>query len=239
MIDQPPPVRFDKEEDLPPEMKAALEAARKTAAAAPAAASPPPPARETGANSLGGEPGERATLSVDELQTLREMIARESNRPPEKYRVPEKEVTEEDRQRFYDSVGERRPFSEEAVIIEGKLEVVFRCKTRREREIIERQLTNDLSKGLIKNDIHYSAAATNYNLMMQMVSLNGVTCAHPSTVAMDDNFDLRRHILSHVINTMPEPMIFMLSGALTQFEMRVDKIEKECLERSFMRPAGP
>lgn len=190
---------------------------------------------EEKAPTLGCE--ENPPLSIEELQALREMLVRNSTRGREYYELPEKPVTDEDRQRFYDSVGDRKPFAETMVIIEKKLEVVFRCKTRREVEIIERQLQLDLEDQVIKNDRHFATAKSNYNLMFHMAALNGAECSNPAAISSSPNFSLRKHIDAHIISTLPEPVMFLLCGALAQFEKRVDIISKECLEASFIKPA--
>jgi hypothetical protein len=160
-----------------------------------------------------------------------------STRGREYYELPEKPVKDEDRQRFYDSVGERKSFAETMVIIKDKLEVTFRCKTRREVEIIERQLQADLEDQIIKNERHFATAKSNYNLLFQMAALNGADCSNPASVSSNPNFNLRKHIDHHVICTLPEPVMFLLCGALAQFEKRVDIISKECLEANFIKPA--
>ena len=178
-------------------------------------------------------------ISAEELQALREMIIKEAARKKvENYELPKIEVTDDDRQRFYDSIAERKPFSEKMVIIEGKLEVQFRCKTRREVDQVERQLLADLSDGHIRSERAYATAKINYNLMMQIVAINGVVATHPSAYAADPKFSLRTFLDNHIISTLPEWMMFMLSGACTQFDLRCELISKECLARNFPQPVA-
>ncbi len=185
-----------------------------------------------------GKENDPQPLSPDELQALREMLVRNATGRRDYYELPDKPVTHDDRARFFESVGDRKAYAETMVIIKEKLEVTFRCKTRREVEMIERQLQLDLEDSLIKNERHFATAKVNYNLMTQMVAVNGAECSNPSAMSSRPDFNLRKHIDSHIICTMPEPVMFMLAGALAQFEKRVDTIAKECLEANFIRPAA-
>lgn len=199
--------------------------------------SSPPDEGESSVTNLGSSHSAPDQLTPEELQKLREMLVQASFRGRGFYELPEKPVTDEDRTRFFESVGERKPYAEEMILIPEKLEVIFRCKTRREVEMVDAQLQKDMEEGLIKNEKHHAIATTNYNLMVQMSSLNGVACSSPSKFLSVPNFSLRKHIESHVINTMPEPVMFILSGALTQFERRVEIMSKECLQKNFTKPA--
>lgn len=230
-----------------PEMKSMLEIAQQTNAAVAAAvangfpmASPDgeKPAPEFLGNGQPARPGDDR-ITPEELQSLREMIAKEAARKKaENYELPKIEVTDDDRQRFYDSVAERKPFSEKMIIIEGKLEVQFRCKTRKEVDQVERQLLADLNDSHVRSERAYATAKINYSLMMQIVAINGIAASHPSAYAADPQFSLRTFLDSHIISTLPEWTMFMLSGALTQFDLRCELISKECLSRNFPQPVG-
>ena len=212
-------------------------AQQETAKASANTSSAPDPLDEAEKiTSLGRESSEDK-LTPEELQALREMLARNSIRGRDYYELPDKPVTPEDRQRFYDSVGDRKTYSETMVIIPNKLEVTFRCKTRREVEAIESQIQLDLEDSLIKNERHHATARTNYNLMFQMAKINGADCNNAAVGVSNPKFSLRGHINNHIIATLPQPMMFLLCGALSQFERRIDVISKECLESNFPKPA--
>jgi hypothetical protein len=224
-------------------MKHMLALAQKQNEAAAAVSQGFPAASPEGVRSapekLGSEVHAGDRLSPDELQTLREMIAREAlHRKEDAYAIPKIEVTADDKQRFYDSVGERRPYHEVMKIIPGKLEVEFRCRTRKEVKMIENQLATDLAEGFIKSERSYATMKINYNLMIQIVKVNNVLQSNPSSKAADPKFSLRTAIDSHLINTLPEWTMFMLAGALTQFDLRCDQIAKECLDRNFPVPVA-
>jgi hypothetical protein len=176
-------------------------------------------------------------LTPDEIQILKEMVVVRSRQKTMEYVLPDKPVNKDDEDRFAESVLNRKTYSEKMILIPGKMEVVFRSKTRREQEAIEKQLDEDYANGAIKTERANAFALNNYNLMIQMVSQNGAAVQSPVSRLIDPTFSLRGFIESHIIGSMPEPIMFILSGALAQFENRVAFMSRKILEGNFSQPA--
>jgi hypothetical protein len=210
----------------------ALQALSTMSASVGISAPPPPASPEAFA-----QPPLPETLSAEEVQALREMLVVASRQKATQFVLPEKQPNQQDKEKFAESVLTRKPYAEKTVLVPGKLEVVFRCKTRREKEFIDRQIEADFKEKVITTERSYAIFLANYNLMTQLVLMNGVAVQSPVSRFGVPNFSLRSAIDDHIIGTMPEPMMFMLSGALAQFENRVSAMSREILERNFFEPA--
>lgn len=217
---------------LPPSSSAAMAALSKLANEANVSSPTSPEAFNPPAISPLGE-----ALTPDEIQSLKELVVIRSRQKATEYILPDKPVSEDDKTRFAESIFNRKAYSEKMIPIPGKLEVVFRCKTRREREFVDQQIEKDFADGIIKTERQYAVVLNNYNLMMQMVSQNGASVNPPASRIIAPGFSLRAFIDQHIINTLPEPMMFILSGALAQFENRVAFMSREVLDKNFSQPA--
>lgn len=227
--------------DSPPLNPEALKAMQNLAASAGIAPKDPKPSQPIPASAAAFDqppepPADR--LAPEELQVLREMIVRHHRQKTNEFVLPEKPMDKADLDRFGDSILARKPYSEQMILIPKKFEIVLRCKTRREIDAIERQIDKDFKANLILNERVYAMTLGNYRLMIQWVALNGVNLESPVALLDSPDFDLRKFMESHMINNLPEPMMFMLNGALGQFEARVAQGTREALTANFSRPAG-
>ena len=209
-----------------------LSASAGISAPSPSPQAPPPASPEA------FSPQPEGALTPDEVQALRELIVISSRQKATQYTIPEKPPTQLDRERFADSIFTRKPYSEKAALIPGKLSVVFRCKTRREKEAVDRQIEADFNDKVIKTERTYAILLNNYNLMIQMMELNGVAVESPAKSLGVPGFSLRSAVEGHIINNLPEPFMFLISAALTQFESRVATMSREVLDKGFFEPAG-
>lgn len=176
-------------------------------------------------------------LTPEEIQLLKEMVVVRSRQKATEYILPDKPPTEEDKKRFAETIFNRKPYSEKMVLIEGKMEVIFRCKTRREKEFVDSQIERDFSDKIILSERKYALLLNNYNLMTQWTHLNGAAISSPVSQFDNPAFSLRDFISNHIIHTLPEPMMFIVTGALTQFENRVAAMSREILDKNFSQPA--
>lgn len=219
---------------LPPSLPSAAAAALSSLAANAGISAPPVPLSP---EAFSSNSDMESKLTPEEVQILKEMVVVRSRQKATEYVLPDHPPTEEDKKRFAETVFLRKPYSEKMVLIPGKMEVIFRCKTRREKEFVDSQIEKDFNDKIILTERKYALLLNNYNLMTQWTHLNGALITSPVAHFDTPGFSLRDFISNHIIHTLPEPMMFIVSGALTQFENRVAAMSREILDKNFSQPA--
>lgn len=203
--------------------------------AAAALAATTPPALEP--------PVEIPPLEADEIQKLREILARSTENGTAEFRLPDKPPTQEDRDRYYQSVLERKPYSETHVMMGGKLKVTFREKTKRECDLLFDAIQTDFADRRIRSQHDFVTLMNNYNLVVQMTNLQGVDqppILPAPGVPLPPDFaaSLRNTVDRHLVSTLPEMTMMILVGALNQFSNRVRLMAQELLRENFPSPVG-
>lgn len=180
-------------------------------------------------------------LTEEELQSIREIISANARKKKDEFILPDLPVTDEERDRFGDCMANAKVFRDECSMLKGKLKAVFRTKTKRENDILFQQLEADFKEGRIVNEPMYVTLLNNYNLLIQMESLQGVACPQvipKNGVPLPPSWSLHNIMKQSSLENMPEPYIFMLLGALTQFDRRVKVLSQEAMTENFTNPAG-
>lgn len=180
-------------------------------------------------------------LGPEEIQMLREVIFARMKQKKDEFVLPDLPITDDDKNRFADAVMQRKPFSEKFSMMGGKLTVTFRTKTKRENDMLFDQLDEDFKANRIRSESKYVTLLNNYNLMMQMTELQGAPCATvlpPPQQDVPPGWSLYKVMRLHLIETLPEANMFLLIGALSQFDTKCRVLAREALKENFSTPVG-
>lgn len=185
-------------------------------------------------------PGEFSVppLSSEETQALREIIYARLKQKKEDFELPDLPITDEDRDRFGDCLARRRPFAEECSMMGGKLKATFRTKTKRENDVMFAQIDQDFKDGLVRSEAKYVTLLNNYNLVIQTMSFQGAPLmpAIPPGIEGTKGWSLANVVKNHVIESVSEPLMFLLIGALSQFDQKVRILSREAMKANFSTP---
>lgn len=180
-------------------------------------------------------------LNPEEVQAVREMVYETLKRKKSQFNLPVLPITDADRDRFAESIARRIPYTEAHSMMKGKLTVTFRTKTKHENDILFDQLDEDFKANLMRSEAAYITRLNNYNLMIQMVSMQGApvtTIIPPQGAPIPKGWSLANVLKSHIVDTLPETNIFLLIAALSQFDTKVRTLSNEAIEGNFSTPAG-
>jgi hypothetical protein len=241
----------------------AIEAARQMAAAFPGGLPVMPgPQTSVVAPNTGPGPGIRAVervaesgepapveikltneftaLTPDEVQVLKEMIFERHRRKRDVFILPDIPPSDADIAKFEECAVKRTPYVEVHSMMKGKFTVKFRTKTKRELDLMFEQLDQDFKDGIVRSEAKYVTLLNNYNLVLQMVEFQGVwqEPVVPPGHELPKEWSLRGAIQRHIINTLPEFDMFLLIGALSQFDQKVRFLSQEALKGNFTIPAS-
>ena len=185
-------------------------------------------------------PEEMMSELIHDVHLIKESILGGKQKRESAFNVPEIPITNEDRERFEDCLDKRRPFSETYPMLNGKLSVTFRTKTKKETDLLFDQIDQDFASGRIKSEVKYSTLLNNYNLILQMVEFKGVKLIPvvPASGVLPEGWSLNGCLSSHVIDTLSEEAIVLLLSALSQFDSRVVRLRQEAVDKNFPQPAG-
>lgn len=182
-------------------------------------------------------------ITSDEIQKLRELLAKSTEDHNDSFRLPDKAPTDDDKTKYYDCVMQRVPYSELHTMMGGRLKVVFREKVKREQDILFNVIQDDFANRRIRSQHDFMALTNNYNLIIQMVTFQDVQQAQvlpgPGVKVPEDfSVTLRSIVENHFISTIPEMTMMILIGALNQFSNRVRLMAEELLTENFPAPVG-
>ncbi len=182
-------------------------------------------------------------MTSDEIQQLRELLARSTENRTDEFRLPDKAPTDEDKTQYYECVLRRTPYSEVHTMMGGKLKVVFREKLKREQDILFNVIQDDFANRRIRSQHDFVTLMNNYNLVVQMVTFQDVQqlpVLPVAGMAVPEDFalKLRTVVENHFVSTVPEMTMMILVGALNQFSNRVRLMAQELLTENFPAPVG-
>jgi len=180
-------------------------------------------------------------LTAEEINALRDLVFSRARKRKEEFELPIIDVTEDDRERFAECLSRKIPFSEKFSMMKGKLAATFRTKTKRETDLLHRQIDKDFADGLILSEGKYVSLLNNYNLMFQMVNMQGTPMpllTPPPGVPVDKDWSLQKFLPAHPIEGLPDILMYLLIGALTQFDQKVKTLSNEALSGNFFEPAS-
>jgi len=145
--------------------------------------------------------------------------------------LPQMPITEEDLDKFADTLMEGVPYSESYVKYKGKLKLTIKVRSRKDEEEILAQMNEDFKSGMIHSDIAYYARMNLYNLTKQVVSIDNISQVYDSSKTLRENAE------TGVFGDMPEPKLYILIGILDQFENKVVAMARKALAPDFSGPA--
>lgn len=200
---------------------------------------PPPPIDDT-ATPLSPEAFETGDkLSPSDIQTIREIIekTRSIRKPHENFELPSKPITERDEEAFFASLMSRSLYKEEFTLVKKpEIKVCFRVLTTQEKLAIDKQLEDDFADQIIKSERTFAAAKVAYKMVLQIVSYNGVVQPNNSPAIISGQKTLRGAAKDHFTVSLPEPLAFIISGSLSQFDERVAIMSQKILTGNFCHP---
>lgn len=195
-------------------------------------------------NNLGPQPEpEIPPLGVEEIQQLREILSRSADDTAPKFRLEPKPITDTDKDAYWECVNKGIPYSEVHIMMNGKLKITFREKTKRECDIASGLLASDFENRRIRSNHDIVTQINNYNMVLQMVALNDVpqpSLLPPPGMPLPPDFDktFRAQMERHLISSMPEMKMMILIAALESFQIRVRIMAQDIIKENFPTPVG-
>lgn len=162
-----------------------------------------------------------------------------SNQMTELYVPPALEVTDEDIERFLESIESNQHYAER--FVKGGLDVVFRSKSGVEFDFQRSCLGRMMEEREIRTIPDYHEVMARLNLFLQLDQLNGKKMPKPAIPlrpwkAADLNIDAQ--YWASPFATFTEPLKFVLHGLMVQFENKVFEIEKRVIDPKYTGPGG-
>ena len=178
-----------------------------------------------------------AALTPEELMELRGLLYERAQNRREEFKLPEIVLTDDDRVRFADCLERRRPFSERVTLGKTKIQLTFREKIKHENDEIYRQISRDFADQQIKSEGDFATRLNNYNLIVQMVRFNDEAMPTVIPDVKPEGWSLREALIKHPIEKFTNSTMWLALAALSQFDLKILKLEREVVLENFSEPA--
>jgi hypothetical protein len=180
---------------------------------------------------------EATALTPGELVELRGLLYERAKNKRDEFKLPEVKITDDDRQRFATCVERRKPFSERITLGKAKLQLTFREKLKSENDAIYHQISLDFAAGELKSEGDFTTRLNNYNLMIQLVRFNDELMPAPIPETKPEGWTLRNALANHPVEKFTNSNMWLALAALSQFDLKILKLEREIISENFFEPA--
>jgi hypothetical protein len=175
------------------------------------------------------------------LQTIKEEVTKKNaeNIPDSnEFKLQKLEITEKDRDQYLQCTASGDTFKQRFLKQEFGLDVVFRDKTKKESDIISRQVDKAYNDGKMMSVQEYTNIFNYGCLYYQLESINDVTQnrEYPNNVWDMKDFNLLEQIDKSAIGQFSSSKIYVLMGLMTQFNQKLFDLSREILSANFSTP---
>jgi hypothetical protein len=175
------------------------------------------------------------------LQTIKEeAIEKNTSAIPDSndFKLTRLEITEKDRDKYLQCTASGATFSQRFLKEEMGVDIVFRDKTKKESDIISRQVDKAYNDGKMMSVQEYTNIFNYGCLYYQLESINGViqNRAYPGNVWDMKDFNLLDEIDRSAIGEFSSSKIYVLMGLMTQFNQKLFDLSREILSANFSTP---
>ena len=178
---------------------------------------------------------------METLQTVKEQaVARNGGDINNaELRLPKLEITDDDKERYLQCVVNGTPFMQEFEDQKLKLKVVLRDKTKKETDIISRQLDKTYNEGNIYSAVEYTNLFNVACLYYQLEEFNGVKQNRDYPVSVWDmkKFNLMESIDKGPLGSISSSALFVLMAMMSQFNHKLYALAMEVIDPNFTAPA--
>jgi len=174
------------------------------------------------------------------LQTIKEEAKKtiENTTPEIDFKLPRLEITEQDKDNYLKCTLSGEPFTQRFFKKELGVDIVFRDKTKKESDIISRQVDKIYNDGKLFSVQEYTNIFNYGCLYYQLEEINSVkqNRAYPVSVWDMKDFDILSEIDKSPIGGFSSSFIYILMGLMTQFNQKLFDLSREILSANFSMP---
>jgi hypothetical protein len=154
-------------------------------------------------------------------------------------KLPKLEISNDDRDLYAECIATGKVFSQKFENEKLKIKVEFKDKTKKETDIISRQVDKIYNDGLLYSVQEYINLFNLGCLYYQLSHINGVKQNHeyPANVWDMKDFNLTSVIDASPIGSLPSSTLYILMGMMTQFNQKLYDLAKEAFNPNFLNPA--
>lgn len=154
-------------------------------------------------------------------------------------KLPPLKITDADKETYLKCVVNGQPFSHTFDNEKLGLKIVIRDKTKKETDIISRQIDKSYSDGNIYSLVEYTNLFNMGCLYYQLEEVNGVTQnrEYPESAWNMKDFNLMEAIDKSPIGSMSSSVLFMLMALMSQFNQKLYGLAMEAVDPNFTVPA--
>ena len=155
------------------------------------------------------------------------------------YELPKLEITDEDKTKFAECLATGKTFSSRITNPNQNIDVTFRDKTKREGDIVTKQIDALLKTGKISNAFECSTLYNLGCLYYQLEEINGVRQerVYPKSAWSLGDFDLFAEVDASPIGAGSSTYTYILSGLLSQFNTKLLDLSSRVFDPDFSDPA--
>jgi hypothetical protein len=155
------------------------------------------------------------------------------------FKLPKLETTEKDRDMYAECLATGNVFRQKFENKKLKLNIEFKDKTKRETDIISRQVDKIYNDGLLYSVQEYINLFNLGCLYYQLASVNGVEQIkeYPASVWEMKDFNLLSVIDKSYVGSLSSSNLYILMGMMTQFNQKLYDLAKEAFDVNFSKPA--
>ena len=155
------------------------------------------------------------------------------------FKLPKLEITDRDRDLYAECLATGNTFKQKFENEKLKINIELRDKTKRETDIIGRQVDKIYNDGLLYSVQEYVNLFNLGCLYYQLESINGVTQTreYPDSVWDMKDFNLLSAIDKSHIGSLSSSNLYVMMGMMTQFNQKLYDLAKEAFDVNFSKPA--
>lgn len=154
-------------------------------------------------------------------------------------KLPKLEITDKDRDLYAKCLATGDTFKQKFENSKLKINIELRDKTKKETDIIGRQVDKVYNDGLLYSVQEYINLFNLGCLYYQLSSINGVeqTKEYPDSVWNMKDFNLLSVIDKSPIGSLSSSNLYIYMGMMTQFNQKLYDLAKEAFDINFTKPA--
>jgi hypothetical protein len=154
-------------------------------------------------------------------------------------KLPRLEITDKDRDIYAECLSTGNVYRQKFENEKLKIKIEIKDKTKKETDIISRQVDKIYNDGLLYSVQEYINLFNLGCLYYQLSSINGVEQIkeYPSSVWDMKDFNLLEVIDRSPIGSLPSSTLYILMGMMTQFNQKLYDLAKEAFDPNFSKPA--
>lgn len=154
-------------------------------------------------------------------------------------KLPPLTITDEDKDAYLKCIVNGVPFQRKFESDTLGMTVVFRDKTKKETDIISRQIDKSYNDGNIYSLVEYTNLFNMGCLYYQLEEINGVkqNREYPESAWNMKDFNLMSSIDRSPIGSMSSSVLFMLMAMMSQFNQQLYNLAMMAIDPNFTNPA--